>query len=795
MSAMSDQGRQDRFENASIGNLLLLAGWFGIVAGLVEAVGLLAFQRINWKNWGPAVHVSSQLLWISPLLDVVLFALAALAVGLALRLHPKWNGLAMAAGLLAGLTAYDWLVVPDHLRYRSCLILAIGVGVAFARWFSRRSAAILRLSRRTLPLLLAIALFVGAGVPVKAWWRERQELRRLPAAATNLPNVLVIVVDTLRADHVSADGYPRETTPNIDRLARQGVLFQNAVATSSWSLPSHVSLVTGRYLFEHGIGDIPPMPLFGSRVPSLGGFPTLGAELEGKGYRTAAFSANRVYFSKDLGFGRGFSHFEDYFNSPADDFTRTLFGREFARLFLNGPSNSIPKRLLRRLGMQALLDGDPEGRGYGAAHLRKRADDVNRELLRWVDDDKGGPRPFFAFLNYFDVHNPYGGPPSYPAPAWGEKSVIDRYDAGVSYVDSEFGDLLQALGRRGLSRNTLIVLTSDHGESLGEHGLHYHGHALYRELVQVPLIFWYPGRVPADVKVSVPVSNVRIAKTVMDLIGEPADPAFPTASLEALWQNPPPAESGGVLSELASEPYFGGDEEKTLQQVIPLAADGPMKSMLTDRYQLILHKKFGLQLYDWKQDPEESSNLIRTAEGQKITAQLLSQMEDVLEQSGSAWVGSASVSATDADGPSLTIGEPLSVPAQGPTGARRYYRIRTHAGATLAVSVTSQHLDPMVSLQQEDGALLQTCRNPGDDRIKPPGLADLTPEAFDDICMNDDVQPEVDTNAGLEIQVPGSGNRPTELYLRVSAFSGSATPGASYHISVREANVPAAKAY
>ena len=146
--------------------------------------------------------------------------------------------------------------------------------------------------------------------------------------------MLVIVIDTLRADHVSSYGYSRPTTPNLDRLAGEGVVFENAIAPSSWSLPSHVSLVTGRYLHDHKVGNVQPEPWLGWGKGGLGGFPTIGEALEQKGYRTAAFSANRTYFSHDLGFGRAFMHFEDYFNSVADCFVRTLYGREFARIYL-----------------------------------------------------------------------------------------------------------------------------------------------------------------------------------------------------------------------------------------------------------------------------------------------------------------------------------------------------------------------------------------------------------------------------------------------------------------------------
>ena len=151
-------------------------------------------------------------------------------------------------------------------------------------------------------------------------------------------------------------------------------------------------------------------------------------------------------------------------------FVRTLYGREFARIYLNRTDRSKVKRALRFLGMNSLLDKDSEGSGdYGGAQgVRKRADVVNREMLRWLDrskNDRAGAHPFFAFLNYFDVHYPYGGPPTYPKPAWDHGGRIDEYDASVKYADDALGRLMQGLEQRGLSQTTLVILTSDHGES------------------------------------------------------------------------------------------------------------------------------------------------------------------------------------------------------------------------------------------------------------------------------------------------------------------------------------------
>ncbi len=193
----------------------------------------------------------------------------------------------------------------------------------------------------------------------------------------------------------------------------------------------------------------------------------------------------------------GFIHFEDYFHSPADMFVRTLYGREFARIYLKRSEHSLVKRVLRKLGWDSLLDQDAEGSGsYGGAFgVRKRADVVNQEVMNWIAYDR--QRPFFAFLNYFDVHDPYGGPRDYPKPSWPRQTTIDAYDDGVKYVDDYLQKLMEELDEHGMAKNTLVVITSDHGESLGQHHLETHGRALYWELIHVPLVMYYPGHVPA----------------------------------------------------------------------------------------------------------------------------------------------------------------------------------------------------------------------------------------------------------------------------------------------------------
>lgn len=611
------------------GSLLMLGLGSGIFAGFVEGAGLLLFQRINWARWGPMMHVSWEIVWISPIVDAIFFSALALICIVVARIAPRLPVVRVLVFLLTFLGVYDWLTLTSRLLHSASLLLALGTASAFTRWCAKREPAFLQFWKKTTPWIVAAWILAFAGIQGGKWLQERNAVAQLPPAAAGAPNVLVIVVDTLRADHLSAYGYARATSPNFDRLAQQGVRFENAISASSWSLPSHVSLLTGRYQFEHGVGSVQPELWLGWGNKGMGGFPTLGEALEQKGYRTGAFSANRTYFSRDLGFGRGFVHFEDYFHSASDAFVRTLYGREFARIYLKRSERSLVKRMLRKFGFTSLLDQDAEGSGsYGGAFgVRKRAEVVNREAMDWVDRDR--QRPFFAFLNYFDVHDPYGAPRAYPKPAWPQETDLDAYDNGAKYVDDCIGSLMEELGRRGLTNNTLVVITSDHGESLGQHHLRTHGKALYWELIHVPLAIWYPGHVPANIRVKTPVTNAAIPATVMDLLGAGVRSAFPPPSLRTLWQTGGAPSWPNPLSELAHN-AISDKEDQIARTLVPTASTGAMKTLVTTQWQFITHETKGDQLYDWVLDPAESNDVAHTPEGQATAGGLKSRMGDVM---------------------------------------------------------------------------------------------------------------------------------------------------------------------
>jgi arylsulfatase A-like enzyme len=587
-----------------LSRILLLAAWFGLVTGLVEGTGLLLFQRYG-------LLVSVEIIWVAAIFDLLLFGAVGLAITLFRQFLPGLPPVRLSLFLFAFLAFFDWLALSGRIRDLGMFPLAAGLAVAFTRWFRKHEATALQFWHRTLPWVAALAVLALVGIQGGGWLRERTAIAKLRTAPAGSPNILVIVVDTLRADHLSTHGYRRPTSPNLERIAQQGVLFENAFATSSWTLPSHVSLLTGRYPHEHG----------GETGRYEGRYPIIAEVLRNRGYRTGAFSANMFFFCRPMGFGPGFIHFEDFFHSVADMVARTLYGRKFNQV------------VLQPLGFEDIP-------------ARKLAVDVNRALLRWIDRDAG--KPFFAFLNYFDTHDPYLPPQPYrsrfsrlrnpggilnsfvlrdnphmtPEQLQGE---IDAYDGAIAYTDYQIGQLMEELGKRGLDGNTLVVITSDHGESLGEHGLFLHRNALYQELIRVPLIFWWPGRVPAGVRVEQPVTNAALPATLTELLGMAEQGTFPGPALAQLWRTPATRSDWPYpLAELAQWPFELAKQNPSYY--------GWMKSLVSSQWQYVVHEKFGEELYDLAKDPGELNNLARTPEGHAINQDFAIRLRKQLEQ-------------------------------------------------------------------------------------------------------------------------------------------------------------------
>lgn len=290
-------------------------------------------------------------------------------------------------------------------------------------------------------------------------------------------NVLVVTIDTLRADHCSVQGYARATTPGLEKLARQGARVELAYAAMATTLPSHSTLFTSLYPIAHGVRKN-GMPL-GADVRTL-------AEMLGEaGYQTAAIVSSFVLHHK-FGLSQGFDSYDDQIH----------------------------------IGAHAAVEGDQER----AAALQQRADVTTDKAIRWLREARRPERPFFLFVHYYDPHTPYVPPEPFASRFVAEggselEAAIAAYDGEIAFADQELQRLLDELELAGLAGDTLVVVTSDHGEGLMQHGHLDHGVHIYEEAVRVPLLLRLPGRIDPGRVLGGPVALVDVTPTILGLVG------------------------------------------------------------------------------------------------------------------------------------------------------------------------------------------------------------------------------------------------------------------------------------
>ena len=356
------------------------------------------------------------------------------------------------------------------------------------------------------------------------------------------PNLLLVSVDCLRADHVGCYGYDRATTPHIDALAAAGVRFERCLSTSSWTLPAHLSMLTGLPVSAHGVDDdrhwgrtddrgnpIPP-PLRGTFVAET---------LSRAGYRTAGFHTWK-YLEPQFGFGPGFGIWERLGHTF---YSHPVVGPEWERL----------RAANDEAGMKALYEAHPDL--FDAA--RPGAPETVDRAIGWLGSERGGA-PFFLFVHLFDVHDPYHPPepfrsrfdPDYEGPIDGHnvtsadspvrgdmpardlEHLIALYDGALAFVDQEIGRLLASLEALGLAEDTLVVVTADHGEEFFDHGHKTHRRQLYLESVAVPLVMRWPAGLPAGRTVEGNVGLVDLVPTLCSAAG--IEPGAPTPGIDLL---------------------------------------------------------------------------------------------------------------------------------------------------------------------------------------------------------------------------------------------------------------------
>jgi arylsulfatase A-like enzyme len=585
--------------------ILLLAIWIGLTEGFVDLGLMVIKKRLVDRDF---FRLGEHFVWIIPVGVLILVLVPGLVLALIARLRRGRLPLPGAMGVLLFVGFLD-VSARLPLELWAALALSGGLAVQSARLARPRGDAFLLLVCRTAPVLAGVVLVIATVTFGRRAWLEHRALSAMPLPPSSARNVLLIVWDTVRAANLSLYGYGRPTTPNLERLAGRGVRFDLAFSASSWTLPSHASLFTGQWPHELGVGW---------RSPLRDDVPTLAEYLASHGYDTAGFAANLDYCSRETGLARGFAHYEDFPLDVYDAFSRYVaLGH---RMEISSWALLLNTFLEKRLGRW--YDLVPRSREHA-----KDAAAVDRALLRWLTRQQGNRRPFFAFLNYNDAHSPYEvvdrSTPGFglrPTSSTDRHTLLrwnaldkaklsyhdvrmaaDVYDDCISYLDRRLEILLQELSRRGVLDNTLVIVTSDHGEHLGDHLLFFHGCSLYRQLVQVPLVIVGNMVVPAARVIGEPVSLCDIPATVLDLLELGQDAPFPGRSLARFWRRPAQAAS------VPPEPVLMETEkpEFLTNQGREPAAKGPMKSLVAGGTHYIRTGDGLEELYILNIDPKE----------------------------------------------------------------------------------------------------------------------------------------------------------------------------------------------
>jgi arylsulfatase A-like enzyme/tetratricopeptide (TPR) repeat protein len=381
--------------------------------------------------------------------------------------------------------------------------------------------------------MAGLALVAGGGI--YAWRFFHFHAATIATGSLKNSNVLLITLDTTRADHLPAYGYKNVKTPGLDRLAAASLIFDDAIAQVPLTLPSHTSILTGQLPVGHGVRDNEGY-LVNPKVT------TLAAILKAGGYATAAFVSAFVLDSR-FGLSQGFDSYFDQFSGY----------REVNR-----------------------------------DEIQRNAEETEAEVEKWLSSNKD--KRFFCWVHFYDPHEPYDPPEPYAS-----TYAANRYDGEIAYMDRSVGKLLAKLDELRLADRTLVIVTGDHGEGLGEHDETTHAMFLYSTTLRVPLLIRVPGGGPK--RIPGVVRHIDLAPTVLDLLGFPPSTTMQGSTLVPVINGTETTKRVAYSESLYAELHYGWS---------------PLKSITTERYAFIESPKS--ELFDRKADPRQLHNLIQEQE-------------------------------------------------------------------------------------------------------------------------------------------------------------------------------------
>ncbi len=567
---------------------LILYGVTGLLAGLLIAAALYAAAARKWEGFILVKGIT--------LYSVLYF------IPLLIGIEYLWN-----RRYLPGIPVYD----PQSLVHSLGVLVVLLVIALLAR------ELLLLAFRGRLPIMksLLIGLFLAAGAYIYLSFSSAPEESpggvAIPASHEK-PNVILITIDTLRADHLGCYGNPTMITPSMDSLAAGGATFSKVTAQVPLTLPSHTSILTSTYPPIHGVRD-------NARYRFSDDLPTLAEILRDNGYLTAAFVSAFVLDSR-FGLDRGFEVYDDRIQNQA---------------YFYFSSASPPFAIAVAFKVLGLApEHKPE----------RKADKTTGAVIEWLEQHAGNR--FFLWIHYFDPHGPLNPPPPYDtlylpdgadpvefranaeryASLLGQidsrmltceeiEGIQSLYEGEITFTDHHVGLLLERLQNLGIADRTLLVLTADHGQSISEHDYIGHSMELYREIMRIPLILNYPGRIPAGTTVDHAVQSIDIMPTILDLLG--IEPPGTCRGISLL-----PMTSAGAGSSESRSSY--------LETLHPLQKKRRLIGLDSGEYKYIKALEGGREeLYSAGTDPAEARNLAAT--DPELTEIMRKKLQEMLE--------------------------------------------------------------------------------------------------------------------------------------------------------------------
>lgn len=644
----------------------LVGASVGFFLGMGEGALLFSLRHAGF----PQLVVGPAILMLAPLVDALVFGLMGGVLGLAGELchrnHPRCTSRLASLGVfVAGAYA---TFLPAHVifppeRYSRLVAVSLSLLGALAVAFAARGAWLSLLRQpvtiaarflhgwqilvRWSALALAASL-VGLAISQMVATTPLPHSPVNPKLVGKRPNVVMIVLDTGRADHFSTYGYSRPTTPNLDDLAKQGVLFETAVAPAPWTLPSFATVFTGLMPHQNPTDWGMPLP---------DGTSTLASILKSRGYQTVGFNANYMVGTRRTGLAQGFDVYDDDDGSVGANLGAITSVKVFWWLFYY-PFNR------------------PD------AIARRNAGELNQSTFHWFGHHS--QQPFFLLINYFDLHEPYSAapgvgkefgdgdrtlaqriraevdtatlliePPRSPAE---QASLLAAYDGALNYTDRQIGVLLRRLEAFPEWSNTYFIVFSDHGQAFGEHRHYGHGWGLYWELLHVPLIIAGPG-IPHGLRVTDPVSLQQIFATVLDLSeASSATPEQP--SLRCYWTNPADwCDSNPLVISEFDGPLANSKADDSISAVIP-------------GWHFLHDSDGNEELYNLADDPQEGVNLAVSPDYQARIAQIQRGLVARLHSSPHPWLGESFLAGLGEDSFTLLTGKKMATLSSSPSKPR-----------------------------------------------------------------------------------------------------------------------------